>query len=151
VSDAGEMRDLLTYASYAKVGAALGVSRNSVSRWARGLDVTPYRLDQVRQLLRPPQPQDETEPQWARALLHQMTQISEQQQETPRPVWAEGLEDRIVDALEARFTGGGSLPDRVAERVAVRLGLPQSPISEDALEETEVPPGNGDTKRQQTR
>lgn len=67
MSDAAEMQDLLAYASYAKVGKALGVSRNAVSLWARGKDVTPYRLNQVRQLLRPEE--IAAPPAWAERLL----------------------------------------------------------------------------------
>ena len=52
VSDASEMQRLLTYASYAKVGRALGVSRATVSEWAAGRDVNPKRLEQVRELMR---------------------------------------------------------------------------------------------------
>lgn len=53
MTDAEEMQQLLTYANLAKVAAALRVSRNAVSQWARGNDVTPYRVRQVRDLLRP--------------------------------------------------------------------------------------------------
>lgn len=53
MSDADEMRELLTYANYRKVGDALGVSKTAVSQWSRGKDVTPFRVRQVRDLLRP--------------------------------------------------------------------------------------------------
>lgn len=62
------MVSLLTYANLAKVGQALGVSRNAVSNWSRGQDVTPYRLQQVRNLLRPPEPQSATEAMLRRML-----------------------------------------------------------------------------------
>lgn len=63
------MAELLTYANYAKVGKALNVSRNAVRQWARGKDVTPYRVRQVRDLLRPSTQQDTAPPEWARRLL----------------------------------------------------------------------------------
>jgi hypothetical protein len=53
VTDAEEMVDLMRYASQAKVAAALGVSRTTTGHWAKGRDVTPYRVRQVRDLLRP--------------------------------------------------------------------------------------------------
>lgn len=61
------MRDLLTYANYAKVGRALGVSKSIVQRWAKGEDVNPRRLQQVRDLLRPPAPQPV--PAWVERVL----------------------------------------------------------------------------------
>jgi len=53
VSDADEMQNLLTYANYKKVGDALGVTKTTVSNWAHGINVSPHRLLQVRDLLRP--------------------------------------------------------------------------------------------------
>ena len=47
------MKGLLAYANLAKVAAAIGVSRQTVAHWARGLDVNPRRLHQVEDLLRP--------------------------------------------------------------------------------------------------
>jgi hypothetical protein len=41
--------------------------------------------------------------------------------ETPRPLWAEGLEERIVDQVAERLTGKASVPDQVVERIAARL------------------------------
>ena len=52
-SDAERARSLLAYANYAKVAAALLVSRAAVADWAKGKSVTPYRLRQLEQLLRP--------------------------------------------------------------------------------------------------
>lgn len=46
-----EMMALLRYANYAKVAAALGVSRASVADWAAGRHVTPARLHAVRKLM----------------------------------------------------------------------------------------------------
>jgi transcriptional regulator with XRE-family HTH domain len=68
VSDADEMVELLRYASRAKVATALGVSRTTTGQWARGKDVTPYRLRQVRDLLRPPEPEPPA-PAWVERLL----------------------------------------------------------------------------------
>lgn len=50
-ADVAEMKRLLKYANYQKVGTALGVSRTAVSEWARGNDVSPKRVEQVRALL----------------------------------------------------------------------------------------------------
>jgi hypothetical protein len=74
VAEADEMRDLLTYANYAKVGRALGVTKTTVSKWARGEDVNPRRLMQVRDLLRP-QPAEEPAPAWAERLLAGMMAV----------------------------------------------------------------------------
>lgn len=71
MTDATRMRELLRYANYAKVAEALGVSRSSVAEWAKGRDVSPYRLRQVESLLIP------------------------EHEETPRPEWAEGLEAQM--------------------------------------------------------
>ena len=116
------MRELLAYAAYHKVAAALGVSRTSVSQWAKGRDVTPYRVRQVRDLLRPPEPQDETEPQWARALLHRLNQMGEQVDGIAErwttdeaPPWAAGLTGQIVSAIAA---GQEDLIEAIAARVA---------------------------------
>ena len=68
MSDAEEMVELLAYASYAKVAKALRVSRNAVTRWAHGEDVTPYRVNQVRDLLRPPAA-DPPAPAWVGRVL----------------------------------------------------------------------------------
>lgn len=71
VTDTERMVDLLTYANRAKVADALRVSRASVSRWAKGKDVTPYRVRQVEQLLRPERPAAGV-PTWAVRLLEGM-------------------------------------------------------------------------------
>lgn len=63
-----EMVDLLRYANYSRVAKALNVSKNAVSEWAHGRDVSPYRVRQVRDLLRPPQPEPQP-PEWAERLL----------------------------------------------------------------------------------
>lgn len=68
MSDAEEMAELLTYASYAKVAKALRVSRNAVTRWAHGEDVTPYRVHQVRDLLRPA-PVEPPAPAWVERII----------------------------------------------------------------------------------
>lgn len=49
--DIREMKRLLQYANYRKVGEAIGVKRATVSNWARGIDVSPARLIQVRELM----------------------------------------------------------------------------------------------------
>ena len=68
MSDSEEMIDLLRYASDRKVAVALGVKRQSVWAWARGKHVTPYRVRQVRDLLRPTQ-REAAPPQWVERVL----------------------------------------------------------------------------------
>ena len=61
---------LLRYANYQKVGRALHVSRSAVADWAKGKSVTPYRLHQLEQLLRPDlQIEESAPPDWAERLL----------------------------------------------------------------------------------
>jgi DNA-binding transcriptional regulator YdaS (Cro superfamily) len=60
------MRRLLRYANFAKVANALGVSRASVAEWAKGHNVSPYRLQQIESLLIPGH--DESAPAGAEAL-----------------------------------------------------------------------------------
>lgn len=67
MSDADEMRALLAYANYAKVGRALDVTKATVSKWAKGEGVNPRRLEQVRNLIRPLEP--EPVPQWVERVL----------------------------------------------------------------------------------
>ena len=45
------MKRLLQYANLQKVGDALGVKRASVSDWSRGNNVSPRRVEQVRELM----------------------------------------------------------------------------------------------------
>lgn len=69
MTDAEEMIDLMRYASQVKVAAALGVTKTTTGQWAKGRDVTPYRVRQVRDLLRPPTAQETAPPGWAERLL----------------------------------------------------------------------------------
>ena len=122
---------LLRYANREAVAQALtiggySVSRQTVNRWARGAEM----------------------PEIARRMI--LALFGHEQHETPRPQWAEGLEDRVVDALEARLIGAGPLPDRVAERIAARLGLPQPRPAEDAPVTTEAPRDSVDTGQSPT-
>lgn len=69
-SDGDRARALLAYANYAKVGVALRVSRATVADWAKGQSVTPYRLNQLEQLLRPDlQTKEAAPPQWVERLM----------------------------------------------------------------------------------
>ena len=79
------MKRLLTYANYQKVANALKVSRASVSEWSRGIDVTPYRLDEVRALMQsvvgrrrkaPPAEADGAAPEWAGRLERMIEAIA---------------------------------------------------------------------------
>jgi transcriptional regulator with XRE-family HTH domain len=114
------MQRLLAFANYSKVAEAIGVKRAAVANWAAGRHVTPGRLEQVR-------------------ALYGTTK------EAPRPDWAEGLEDRIADRLEARLSL--EVPERVVERVAARLGLPQQRSVEDPPEHIEAPRDSAGTAR----
>lgn len=100
MADAEHMIELLRYASQSKVAAALGVSKTTTGQWARGRDVTPYRLRQVRDLLRPP----EAEP--------------------PAPVWVE----RVLASLMVREDRDGVTDEELAAaqiRAAAALAVAQ--------------------------
>ena len=95
---------MLRYANYAKVAEALLVSRASVADWAKGKSVTPYRVRQLEQLLRPD---------------------LQAQQERP-PAWAEGLVDDAI-ARTVRLLGGPEYPAAL-ELLRERLeGIPPPP------------------------
>jgi len=89
VGDAERMRELLRYANYAKVAAAIGVTRAAVAEWAKGRDVSPYRLHQVEELLTPGQ--------------HESA-----------PAWAEALADRAVDRILSGVLAPGQVQDVLA-------------------------------------
>lgn len=103
-SDADRARSLLAYANYAKVAAALLVSRATVADWAKGKSVTPYRLRQLEQLLRPDlEIAKAPPPDWARALQQRVDAIYESQKviealvDPERLAWAE----RIAEVIRA--------------------------------------------------
>ena len=103
-SDAERAVAMLRYANYAKVAEALLVSRASVADWAKGKSVTPYRVRQLEQLLRPD---------------------LQAQQESP-PAWAEGLVDDAI-ARTVRLLGGPEYPAAL-ELLRERLeGIPPPP------------------------
>ena len=56
------MTALLRYANFRKVGDALGVTRQTVSRWARGDAITPYQERRLRELL----DEETAAPEWER-------------------------------------------------------------------------------------
>jgi hypothetical protein len=71
-TDAERAVSLLTYASHTKVANALQVSKTTVGKWAKGR-VTPYRLNQLEQLLRPDlEMQKAAPPGWAERLLESL-------------------------------------------------------------------------------
>jgi DNA-binding transcriptional regulator YdaS (Cro superfamily) len=92
---------LLAFANYSAVATALGVSRTSVARWAKGDQVTPWQLSRLEQTLG-------------------------FKTEEPRPEWAEALMDK-VDAIQrvvdAMATVQAAEVDRLGE-VLGRLPLP---------------------------
>jgi predicted transcriptional regulator len=117
-----ELVRLLRYANFSAIGRELGVSAQAVKNWAEGRNTSPARLNQVRSLYG-----------------------LDTQEETPRPEWAEGLEDRIAERLEARLSL--EVPERVVERVATRLGLPQPRSAGGLPEHIEAPRDSADTTR----
>jgi transposase-like protein len=115
-----ELMALLRYANYSAIARELGVSAQAVKNWAEGRNTSPARLVQVR-------------------ALYGITK------EAPRPEWAEGLEDRIAESVEARLSL--DVPERVVERVAARLGLPQQRSDVDLPEHIEAPRDSAGTAR----
>jgi predicted AAA+ superfamily ATPase len=91
-----QMQDLLRYANYRKVGDALGVTKEAVSAWARGQNVTPYRVTQVRELMR------------------RIVEDTGQHETAAPPKWAGRLEESI-EAIARRV--GVTEDDREAVRV----------------------------------
>lgn len=67
---------------------------------------------------------------------------AEAHEEAPAPQWARGLADEILERIDEAIAGG-SLPERVADRLAVRLGLPRSPNGAGAHEGPPEPRGSG--------
>ena len=105
-SDADRARSLLAYANYAKVAGALLVSRATVADWAKGKSVTPYRLRQLEQLLRP-------DLDIAKA---------------PPPDWARALQE-TVDSIHARqdtiMARQGAVADTATQKVIEALADPE--------------------------
>lgn len=75
MADADAMIDLMRYASQAKVAVALGVSKTTTGDWAKGRGVTPFRLRQVRDLLRPETV--DAPPMWVERLLAGMMMLED--------------------------------------------------------------------------
>lgn len=73
-----------------------------------------------------------------------------EQQETPRPEWTEGFEDRVADRVLDRLLSEGSGLDPVVDRAAVRLGLLRSSPDEDAPEGASKRRGSARTTRRRT-
>lgn len=148
MSDAERAVALLRYANYAKVAAALDVSRATVAEWAKGRGVNPLRARQLEQLLRPDiQATDEDYPRWAGALLDTIGRLERrlaETKETPLPEWARGLEARLTDEVrENRRTIEETLTaqaDDFGKRlVALAALLPQQPTDEEALDGEDRP------------
>lgn len=83
------MKDLLRYANFAKVGAELGVTRQTVARWARGESVPTWAVKQVERL------------------------ILGQTKEEAAPAWWAGAAESLVLQIEERMMpkGGLAVPD----------------------------------------
>jgi hypothetical protein len=64
---------LLAFANYSAVATALGVSRTSVARWAKGEQVTPWQLSRLEQILGTRK--EEPQPEWAEALVEKVDAI----------------------------------------------------------------------------
>lgn len=113
MTDAERMRELLRYANYAKVAGALGVSRTSVAAWAKGRDVSPFRLRQVEGLLLP------------------------EREEAPTPEWAQGLREDVAairSGVESEAIGLAALR-AVLESIGARL----PPPADDPLDDPAPP------------
>ena len=133
-SDGDRARALLAYANYAKVATALLVSRAAVADWAKGRSVTPYRLRQLEQLLRPDlQTKEAAPPEWAERLEQKVDAIYERQNTV-----AATASRQVIEALAD--------PERLAwvERLAAMIqGASPSTSSEgsDDPRDTEAPGG----------
>jgi hypothetical protein len=106
VTEGERMIELLRYASQAKVAAALGVSRTTTGEWARGRNVTPFRLRQVEDLLRPQRAGEAALDPTNGELLTEMRAIrrllQRQAKPAPAPLTTEQLVVAVVDALAQR-------------------------------------------------
>jgi transcriptional regulator with XRE-family HTH domain len=100
--DASEMVELLRYARYVRVAEALGVSRNVVSQWAKGRSVTPYRLQQVRELLTG-QHKEAAPPDWAERLERKLDVLVATAGVDPVDVQDEAEAQRLIAAALARL------------------------------------------------
>jgi len=111
---------LLKYANREKIAQALtergySVKRVTVSRWAAGSEMPPIAEQMILELFgHAPDTKESLPPQWAR-----------------------GLTDEILTALDA---SGGSLVERVVERIEARLELLQSQDDGGPDGESEAPP-----------
>ena len=90
------------------------VSKETLNRWVRQRKEVPAAVERI---------------------VFDMFGISPDTAKEPPP-WAEVMESRVLEAVERSRVE--SLPERVAEQLAVQLGLAQSPGGEDAHE------GNGE-------
>lgn len=127
VTEAERMGELLQYANLAKVASALNVSRQSVADWARGKNVTPFRLRQVEDLLRPQRAGESVLDPTTGELLTEMRAIRRllQRQAKPAPVpvsrefvvaVVDGLRDVLVQREAARPGAGSRRPARDGDR-----------------------------------
>lgn len=129
-SDGDRARALLTYANYAKVATALLVSRAAVADWAKGKSVTPYRLRQLEQLLRPDlQTKEAAPPEWAERLEAKVDAIYARQTEV-----ADSASRHVIEALAD--------PERLewVERLAAMIRAESATPSSEASDD---PPGTG--------
>lgn len=97
-SEREEMQRLLRYANYAKVGAALGVERATVARWAAGKNVTLGRLEQVRALLGDAEKTPPGEPDGAMRTVAEMAA-----EETVRRLVPPEILERAAEILRERL------------------------------------------------
>jgi hypothetical protein len=115
-----EMQELLAYANYSKIGKALGVGRGAVAEWAKGRNVTPYRVHQVWQLLggggraiTEGRENYESEPSWARDLRARLEAIDAKLSGMPDPELWKPLVDLAIDrTLEGTDGVAGSPASR---------------------------------------
>ena len=112
-SEGDRAKALLTYANYAKVAAALQVSRTAVAEWAKGQSVTPYRLRQLEQLLRPDlQIEEPPPPEWARAMHAELVEMILANRETVTQALAEETARYGVERALAEQPPAEPAPDK---------------------------------------
>lgn len=111
------MGELLRYANLSKVAAALAVSRQSVADWARGRNVTPFRLHQVEDLLRP-QRAGEAAPTNGELLteMRAIRRLLQRQVKPPPALTTQQLVVAVVDALERRGAARPGAGSRRSDR-----------------------------------
>lgn len=107
------MGELLQYANLAKVASALNVSRQSVADWARGKNVTPFRLRQVEDLLRPQRVGESVLDPTTGELLTEMRAIRRLLQRREKPaLTVEAIVSAVGQVVDQRLAAGRATGSR---------------------------------------